>query len=199
MVGAIDQSRPTFVSYIERTRAHYLAQGYGNPYRYAFHREAPFARLMKPLAEMRLGVVTTATLLDPVSGETPRPKRVYAASMDTPSERVFTADLAWAKESTHMDDRECYLPIGRLGEWVAAGRVGELASRFYGLPTEHMQRNTREVDAPAVSGAVPGGRGGGGATGADLTDLSSVRGADGAASGVERDCDGDPGQCAGCD
>ena len=45
---------------------------------------------------------------------------------------------------------ESFLPIRRLGEWVAAGRVGELGPRFYGLPTEHTQRNTREVDAPAM-------------------------------------------------
>ena len=150
MGDKIDLSRPTFVSYIERTRAYYLAQGYGNPYRYAFHADAPFARLSKPLSEARLGLVTTGMPLDPATGETPRPKRAFAAPMDSPPERLFTADLTWAKESTHMEDMESFLPIRRLGEWVAAGRVGELAPRYYGVPTEHTQRNTREVDAPAV-------------------------------------------------
>jgi len=150
MAQGIDLSRPTFVSYIERTRAYYLAQGYGNPYRYAFHPDAPFAPLSKPLAATRLGLVTTAMPIDPVSGETPRPKLVFAAPIDPPPEQLFTADLTWARESTHMDDLESFLPIRRLQEAVTAGRVGELAPRFYGVPTEHTQRNTREVDAPAL-------------------------------------------------
>ena len=150
MSTQIDLSRPTFVSYMERTRAYYLAQGYGNPYRYAFHRDVPFSRLSKPLSALRLGLVTTAMPIDPATGETPRPKRVMAVPMDPPPAALFTDDLSWARESTHLDDMESFLPIRRLGEWVAAGRVGELGPRFYGLPTEHTQRNTREVDAPAM-------------------------------------------------
>ena len=146
----VDTSRPTFVSYMERTRTYYLAQGYGNPYRYAFHRDAPFTPLPGPLSTLRLGLVTTAMPLDATTGETPRPKRVYAAPMDPPPDELFTADLTWAKESTHMEDVESYLPVRRLAECGAAGRVGELSARFYGVPTEHTQRLTREVDAPAV-------------------------------------------------
>lgn len=149
-MAPLDQSRPTFVSYIERTRAYYLEQGYGNPYRYAFHRDVPFSALSKPLSDLRLGIVTTAMPIDPVSGETPRPKRVYAAPTDPAPEALYTEDLTWAKESTHMEDVESYLPVRRLGEFVEAGRIGKLSPRFYGVPTEHTQRLTREVDAPAL-------------------------------------------------
>ena len=150
MPQEIDPAYPTFVGYIDRTREYYRAHGYERPYRYAFHADVPFAPLGKPLAQCRLGLVTTAMPLDPGSGDTPRPKRVYAAPVDALPERLYTDDLSWDREATHMDDRESYLPIRQLQEWRAAGRFGELSPRFYGLPTEYAQRHTRETDAPAL-------------------------------------------------
>ena len=149
MAEELDLSRPTFVSYIERTRAYYLEEGYGNPYRYAFHRDVPFTPLPRPLGELRLGLVTTSMSLLP-DGETRRPKRVYAQALEPRPASMYTGDLAWARESTHMEDVGAYLPIGSLRAWESRGRIGTLSSRFYGLPTEHAQRLTREADAPEL-------------------------------------------------
>ena len=43
----------TFVSYIDRTREFYAAQGYDKPYRWARNAQVPFAKLAKPLSECR--------------------------------------------------------------------------------------------------------------------------------------------------
>lgn len=106
MPQEIDPAYPAFVGYIDRTREYYEAHGYEKPYRYAFHTDVPFTPLAKPLAQCRLGLVTTAMPLDPGTGDTLRPKRVYAAPVDPPPERVYTDDLTWDREATHMDDRE---------------------------------------------------------------------------------------------
>ena len=37
-----------FVSYIDKSREYYLAQGFTNPYRWASHGAAPFAALRSP-------------------------------------------------------------------------------------------------------------------------------------------------------
>ena len=51
----------SYVSYIDRTREYYGAQGYAKPYVWARHTEVPFAPLAKPLAQSRVTVVTTAS------------------------------------------------------------------------------------------------------------------------------------------
>ena len=50
----------SFVSYIDKSREYYAAQGYPNPYQWPYHEEVPFAVLTKPLGESTVGVVTTA-------------------------------------------------------------------------------------------------------------------------------------------
>ena len=48
------------VPYMQRTREYYTAQGYEEPYRWAYHDQTPFTKLTKPLSESRIGLVTTA-------------------------------------------------------------------------------------------------------------------------------------------
>jgi D-proline reductase (dithiol) PrdB len=153
----VDPAQRTFVSYIDKSREFYAAQGYERPYRWARHEDAPFARPAKPLAECRVGLVTTSTLLDgwapgdpaPDPEELPAPK-VYAAPMEPPPERLYTWNRSWDKEATHTEDLDSFFPVHRLEELVGAGRIGGLSPRFYGVPTEYSQRRTREVDAPEV-------------------------------------------------
>ncbi len=57
---------------------------------------------------------------------------------------MYTNHLSWHKEATNTDDVETFLPLGRLSEFVARGRLGSLSSRFYGVPTNYSQRETRE-------------------------------------------------------
>ena len=141
-----------FVSYIDKSREYYLAQGFGNPYRWAYNADAPFTPLKKPLAECRIGLVTTATL--PIESDLPpedRPPKVsYAAPLRPVPDRLYTMDLSWDKEATHTDDLDSFFPAHRLDEVAAAGRIASVSPRFYGVPTEYSQRRTNEVDAPAV-------------------------------------------------
>ena len=53
----------TFVSYIDRTREFYAAQGYEKPYQWARNSDVPFANLTKPLSDCRVTLVTTASPL----------------------------------------------------------------------------------------------------------------------------------------
>jgi hypothetical protein len=57
---------------------------------------------------------------------------------------MFTDDLSWDKEATHTADTESFLPIARLQEHASAGRIGSLADRFYGVPTEYSHRRTAD-------------------------------------------------------
>ena len=143
----------TFVSYIDRTREYYAAQGYEEPYRWAHFREVPFARPTKPVAESRLALVTTAS---PWRDETPRDgvlrgsKQVWSGPSDVTPERLYTDDLAWDREATHTDDVESFLPLGHARRAVADERLGGLAPRFHGVPTDYSQRRTMQEDAPEI-------------------------------------------------
>jgi len=138
-------SHRTYVSYIDKSREYYAAQGYERPYRWARHADVPFARLDKPLSQCRIGVVTTADL-GPASA--PRATKLYAAP-NSQGGSLFT-EKSWDHEATHTDDPETYLPLARLAEHVAAGHLGSLNPRFYGVPTDYSQRLTIEHDAPQV-------------------------------------------------
>jgi D-proline reductase (dithiol) PrdB len=143
----------TFVSYIDRTRDYYAAQGYERPYVWARNTEAPFTPLAKPLARSRVTVITTASPWrddKPVEGVLRGGKQVWSGETATPPARLYTDDLAWDKEATHTRDVESFLPLARLAELVAAGRIGSLAARFHGVPTDYSQRRTLEQDAPEI-------------------------------------------------
>jgi len=145
-----------FVSYIDKSREYYLAQGFGNPYRWAHHSDAPFLPLRKPLAESRMALVTTAMPMEGRESRAPLgrlPKKTaYAAASDPAPGALFTQDLAWDKEATHTNDVESFLPLKRLTEAAQSQRIGAAGPRFYGVPTEYSQRNTIENDAPAILG-----------------------------------------------
>ncbi len=142
----------TFVSYIDRTREFYAALGYERPYQWAHHEEVPFAPLAKPLATCRVAVVTTAS----PPGTHARPgslragKAVWSGPVDPAPERLFTDHLSWDKEATHTEDVESFLPLAALGSFVASGRIGSVAPRFHGVPTDYSQRRNVEEDAPEI-------------------------------------------------
>ncbi len=149
----MDPAERVFVSYIDRTREFYLAQGYEKPYRWAHFEAVPFVRLPKPLTECRLTLVMTASPHHdgpPVDGVLRGAKAVWSGPMASPPERLYTDDLAWDKEATHTLDIESFLPIGRLQAFATEGRIHELARRFHGVPTDYSQRRTLEEDAPEI-------------------------------------------------
>ena len=141
-----DPTQRGFVSYIDKSREFYLAKGYGNPYRWASNPDAPFAPLAKPPSESRVALVTTAAP-DLQGG---RKRSRYAAATRPAPEALYTHHLSWHKTATHTDDVETFLPVRRLNEYVAEGRLGSLSPRFYGVPTVYSARQTMHEDAPAV-------------------------------------------------
>ena len=58
--------------------------------------------------------------------------------------------IGYDRQNARIDDLGAYFPLARLQEAVAAGRIGELASRFYAVPTLRSQRLTSERDAPEI-------------------------------------------------
>jgi hypothetical protein len=145
-MSELDPSHRIFVSYIDKSREFYLARGYDNPYRWAHHEDAPFTALTKPLSQSRVALITTAAL----PGDDRSLTEVYAAPSVPPPTALFTEHRAWHKQATHTRDVESFLPIRRLEELAAVGRIGSPSPRFYGVPTDYSQRRTVHEYAPAV-------------------------------------------------
>jgi hypothetical protein len=149
---AADEDVP--ISYMQRTRDYYLALGYGNPYRWAHFADVPFTPLSKPLAELRLGLVTTAAPLQPEMGDqgpgaeynaAAKFYQFYAKSTETvPDLRI--SHLGYDRVHTTAADMNTYFPLERLREAAASGRIGSVSPRFYGAPTNRSHRVTMETD-----------------------------------------------------
>ena len=65
-----------------------------------------------------------------------------------PGDRVFF--LAIDRAHTTAEDIGTYFPLVQLRRCAAAGRIGALAARFHGLPTNRSHRVTLEVDCREV-------------------------------------------------
>ncbi len=150
----MNQRRPyrSYVSYIDRSREYYAAQGYSRPYTWAHHDDAPFTILKKPLSECRVGWVTTAGKMEAEAERQGRRniRELYAMAANPAPMRMFTADLFWDKGATHTDDVGSFLPLNRLAEYAAGRRIGSVSPRFYGVPTDYSQGKTSLRDAPKI-------------------------------------------------
>lgn len=148
------------IDYIARTHVWYGALGYP-PYRYAEHAEAPFAPLGRPLAEARVALLTTAAPYRPELGDQ-GPGAAYNAaakfyavwSGDAAAEHDLRVSHVAVDQAHLSDDQNCWFPLPALRRAAAAGRIGEVAARFHGVPTNRSQRQTREVDAREVVARV---------------------------------------------
>ncbi|MBL8286567.1 MAG: reductase [Rubrivivax sp.] len=146
------------IAYIERTRAYYLALGYGAPYEWARFDDVPFQPLAKPLQHCRVAIVTTAAPYQPDKGDqgpgapynaVAKFYRVYSG--DTAHEHdLRIAHVAIDRDHTTAVDSGTWFPLPALRRAAAAGRIGSVAPRFHGAPTNRSQRVTREIDAPEI-------------------------------------------------
>jgi glycine/sarcosine/betaine reductase selenoprotein B len=146
------------IPYMQRSRDYYLALGYGNPYRWAHFADVPFTPLAKPLAWSRIALISTAAPYRPDAGDqgpgaaynaAAKFYRVYSASSATvPDVRI--SHVGYDRIHTTADDINAYFPLARLAEAASAGRIGELAPRFHGAPTNRSQRVTIETDCPEI-------------------------------------------------
>lgn len=148
----------TPILYMKRTRDYYLALGFGNPYRWAHFQDVPFTPLSKPLAETRLALVTTAAPFQMGIGDqgpgapynsAAKFYQVYSDSTSiVPDVRI--SHLGYDRVHTTAADMNTYLPLARLKEAVAAGRIGALTPRFHGAPTNRSHRTTMASDCPEI-------------------------------------------------
>jgi hypothetical protein len=146
------------IPYMARTRAYYAAIGYTTPYRWAHHVGAPFQPLRQPLSRARVAIVTTAAPFDPSKGDqgpgapyngSAKFFQVYAHDIAQPSD-LRISHIAYDRVHTTATDSNSWFPLPQLQRFASAGRIGEVAPRFFGAPTNRSQRVTIETDAPEI-------------------------------------------------
>ncbi len=148
----------TPIPYLQRIRDYYAALGYGAPYQWAHFTDAPFQPLTKPLAKSRLTIITTAAPYQPDKGDQ-GPRAPYNAaakfyavySGDTTKDHdLRISHVAIDRKHTTAVDPATYFPLPELRQMVIRGRIGSIAQRFHGAPTNRSHRVTLEVDCPEI-------------------------------------------------
>jgi hypothetical protein len=146
------------IPYMQRTREYYRAIGYDTPYRWAHYNDAPFQPLQKPLARSRVTIVTTAAPFDPAKGDQgPGAKynggakfyQVYAGDTAQPHD-LRISHISYDRAHTSAQDSGTWFPLPALLRAASSGRIGEVAPRFFGAPTNRSQQVTIETDAPEI-------------------------------------------------
>ena len=146
------------IPYRQRIREYYLALGYGAPYEWAHYAEVPLHRLRKPLGDCRLTLVTTAAPYQPDKGDQGpgapynSAAKFYAVySGDTAKDHdLRISHVGIDRKHTTAEDPGSYFALPELRAAAATGRIGGLARRFHGLPTNRSHRVTLEVDCPEL-------------------------------------------------
>ena len=158
---AVEHDAP--IPYLKRIGTYYQTLGYGKHYRWAHYTDVPFAPLAKPLADCRLSLVTTAAPYQPDKGDqgpgapynaAAKFYRVYTASIEgEPDVRI--SHIGIDRKHTTAEDIGTWFPLKQLKRLAAEGRIGEIAPRFVGAPTNRSQKTTIEQDCLRERLAVP--------------------------------------------
>ncbi len=150
------------IPYMRRTREYYQAIGYTTPYRWAHYLQAPFTRMTKPLSQCNVAIITTAAPYQPGKGDQ-GPGAAYNGSAKF--YQVYSSDtkhdhdlrishIGYDRIHTAATDSNSWFPLPALRRAVAAGRIGQVAARFHGAPTNRSHRVTIETDAPELLARV---------------------------------------------
>ena len=142
------------IPYMQRLRDYYLALGYDNPYQWAAYSDVPFTKLKKPLAESKIGLITTAAPHKDGAGDQ-GPKAPYNAAAKF--YKVYTGNIdevdflgishvGYDRKHSTAEDINSFFPLEALKRAKLAGRVGQLSTRFYGAPTNRSQATTIRQD-----------------------------------------------------
>jgi hypothetical protein len=146
------------IPYLQRIRAYYAALGYGAPYEWAHYAQVPFQPLLKPLSRSTVAIVTTAAPYQPDKGDQ-GPGAPYNAaakfyavySGDSAQDHdLRIAHIAIDRTHTTAADPGTWFPLPELRRHAARGRIGAVAPRFHGLPTNRSHRTTLQVDCPEL-------------------------------------------------
>jgi len=146
------------ISYIDRSREYYQAQGFDRPYEWATNAESPFMTLFKPVSDMKFGLATTSSLFRESPESNREPKKVFAKATNPAPTSMYTNDLFWDKNATHTNDLGSFLPLSHLETLATDGVIGSVSERFYGMPTVYSSRlankNAAEVEELAKADGV---------------------------------------------
>ena len=153
---APDEDTP--IPYMARTREYYAAIGYTTPYRWAHYVDAPFQPLKKPLSQSRVAIITTAAPFDPAKGDQGAGAKYnggakFYSVYDGDSGKTHDlriSHIAYDRVHTSADDSGTWFPLPQLQRLARERRVGEIAPRFFGAPTNRSHRVTIETDAPEI-------------------------------------------------
>lgn len=146
------------IPFMARTREYYKAIGYTTPYRWAHYLDAPFAALAKPLAQSRVAIITTAAPYQPDKGDQ-GPGAEYNGSAkfyavydgDTAHDHdLRISHIGYDRKHTTATDPGTWFPLPALRRAAASGRIGQVAPRFFGAPTNRSHRVTIDTDAPEI-------------------------------------------------
>ena len=146
------------IPYLQRIRDYYQALGYDAPYEWAHYSEVPFRPLDKPLSKSRITIITTAAPYRPDKGDQgPRAPYNAAAKFYTVYSGNTAQDhdlrishIAIDRKHTTAEDSAAYFPLTELRQRAASGRIGSVAARFHGAPTNRSHRVTLQVDCPEI-------------------------------------------------
>jgi len=148
----------TPIPYMRRTREYYAAIGYTTPYRWAHYLSAPFTPLTKKLSQSKVAIITTAAPFQADKGDQ-GPGAAYNGSAkfyqvysgDTSQDHdLRISHIGYDRVHTTATDRNTWFPLPALRRAAASGRIGAVAPRFHGAPTNRSHRVTIETDAPEI-------------------------------------------------
>ena len=146
------------IPYLQRIRSYYQALGYGAPYEWARCDQVPFQPLPRPLSKCRVALITTAVPYQPGRGDqgpgapyNARAKFYSVYSGDSAADHdLRISHVAIDRQHTTAADPGTYFPLPGLRASAAVGRIGSVAPRFHGAPTNRSQHVTLEVDGPEI-------------------------------------------------
>ena len=148
----------TPIPYMRRTREYYAAIGYTTAYRWAHYLSAPFTKLTKPLSQSTVAIITTAAPYQPDKGDQ-GPGAAYNGSAKF--YQVYSGDtsvdhdlrishIGYDRAHTTATDSGTWFPLPAMRRAALTGRIGAVAARFHGAPTNRSHRVTVETDAPEI-------------------------------------------------
>jgi hypothetical protein len=146
------------IPYMQRISAYYLALGYGAPYQWAHYAKVPFQQLKKPLAQSRITIITTAAPYQPEKGDqgpgapynsAAKFYKVYSQEASKDHD-LRVSHVGIDRKHTTAEDAGTWFPLPELWRAAKRGRIGAVAPRFHGLPTNRSHRVTLEIDCPEV-------------------------------------------------
>jgi len=146
------------IAYLPRIREYYQALGYGAPYEWARYAEVPFQPLRAPLSRCRVALITTAAPFRPDAGDqgpgapyNAKAKFYAVYSGDTAQDHdLRISHVAIDRQHTTAEDPGTWFPLPELRRRAAEGRIGSVAPRFHGAPTNRSHRVTLEQDCPEI-------------------------------------------------